>query len=273
MAVEDPGYQPPRLLFRSHGLQVAGVPVDDEGLVVDALPPDARFVYVTPSRQYPLGMAMSLPRRIALLAWAERHDAAIIEDDYDSEFRYGGRPIEPLHARHERPGHLRRLAVEVHAAHPPAGLRGDAAAAAQGRARGQVRDRLAHAAAGPGALASFIDEGWLARHVRKLRNVYRERHQTLLEGLATELADDLAVIPSAAGCTSALATRLPVDQVEQVALHAEADGVGVQRLSWFRVEHPPLAGLALGYGIAADRIGEGLRRLRRAFDRVNAGAG
>ena len=57
-----------------------------------------------------------------------------------------------------------------------------------------------------------------------------------------------------------------------MALHAEADGVGVQRLSWFRVEHPPLAGLALGYGIAADRIGEGLRRLRRAFDRVNAGA-
>ena len=83
------------------------------------------------------------------------------------------------------------------------------------------------------------------------------------------------MIPSAAGLhVSALATRLPVDRVEQVALRAEADGVGVQRLSWFRVEHAPLAGLALGYGgIAADRIGEGLRRLRRAFDRVNAAAG
>ena len=130
VAVEDPGYQP-RLLFRSQGLQVAGVPVDDEGLV-DALPP-RRPVRLRDAVAPPSAWRCRCPASVALLAWAERHDAAI-EDDYDSEFRYGGRPIEPLHARHERPGHLRRLAVEVHAAHPPAGLRGDAAAAAQGRA-------------------------------------------------------------------------------------------------------------------------------------------
>jgi GntR family transcriptional regulator / MocR family aminotransferase len=96
VAVEDPGHAPPRLLFESLGLEVSGVPVDDEGLAVDALPSDACLVYVTPSHQYPLGMSMSLPRRIALLAWAQRHNAAIIEDDYDSEFRYSGRPLEPL---------------------------------------------------------------------------------------------------------------------------------------------------------------------------------
>lgn len=96
VAVESPGYGPPRRLMASLGAEVVGVPVDDQGLVVEAIPPRTRLVYVTPSHQFPLGMAMSLPRRLALLVWAERHDAAVVEDDYDSEFRYGGRPIEPL---------------------------------------------------------------------------------------------------------------------------------------------------------------------------------
>jgi GntR family transcriptional regulator / MocR family aminotransferase len=96
VAVEDPGYPPPRQLFESLGARVGGVPVDRHGIVVDALPRQARLVYVTPSHQYPLGMSMALPRRLALLAWAERHNAAIIEADYDSEFRFGERPIEPL---------------------------------------------------------------------------------------------------------------------------------------------------------------------------------
>ena len=73
-----------------------GVPVDREGLVVDALPRDVRAVYVTPSHQYPLSVTLTLPRRQALLAWAEQNNAAIIEDDYDSEFRFGERPLEPL---------------------------------------------------------------------------------------------------------------------------------------------------------------------------------
>jgi GntR family transcriptional regulator / MocR family aminotransferase len=98
VAVEEPGYPQARRLFVSQGAQVVGVPVDGEGLVVEALPDDARVVYVTPSHQYLLGMAMSLRRRIALIAWARRRCAAIIEDDYDSEFRYAERPIEPLHA-------------------------------------------------------------------------------------------------------------------------------------------------------------------------------
>ena len=96
VAVEDPGYVPPRLLFKSLGAQVYGVPVDDQGIVVDALPRHTRLVYLTPSHQYPLGVTLSLPRRLALLAWAERNNAGIIEDDYDSEFRFEGRPMEPL---------------------------------------------------------------------------------------------------------------------------------------------------------------------------------
>ena len=98
VAVEDPGYVPVVRLFGALGARVVGVPVDDQGLIVDLLPPSARIVYVTPSHQYPLGMTMSMPRRRALLRWAERHDAAVIEDDYDTEFRYVDRPLEPLQA-------------------------------------------------------------------------------------------------------------------------------------------------------------------------------
>ena len=98
VAVEDPGYLPVVRLFTALGARVTGVPVDDQGLVVGRLPSSARIVYVTPSHQFPLGMTMSMPRRRALLAWAERHDAAVIEDDYDTEFRYVDRPLEPLQA-------------------------------------------------------------------------------------------------------------------------------------------------------------------------------
>src|SRR6185369_14505644 len=97
VAVEDPGYHPPRFLFQSLGAEVHGVPVDNEGIVVDQMPRKARLVYVTPSHQYPLGVTMSLPRRLALLDWADGNNAAIVEDDYDSEFRFEGRPVEPLH--------------------------------------------------------------------------------------------------------------------------------------------------------------------------------
>ena len=98
VAVEEPGYLPAVLLFGALGANVVGVPVDDQGLIVDLLPPAARIAYVTPSHQFPLGMTMSIARRRALLRWAERHDAAIIEDDYDTEFRYVDRPLEPLQA-------------------------------------------------------------------------------------------------------------------------------------------------------------------------------
>ncbi|MFD5271669.1 PLP-dependent aminotransferase family protein [Streptomyces sp. NPDC058335] len=105
VAVEEPGYPPARLAFLAQGAEVTGIPVDAEGLLVDAIPPDTRAVYVTPAHQFPLGMPMSLRRRTALLRWARRHGAAVIEDDYDSEFRFGGRPVETLQSL-DRDGHV-----------------------------------------------------------------------------------------------------------------------------------------------------------------------
>ena len=105
VVVEEPGYPAVRHAWQAAGLRVTAVPVDHEGLVVDAVPADVRMIYTTPSHQSPTGATMSLARRRALLEFAETHDVAIIEDDYDSEHRHSDRPLEPLH-RLDRAGRV-----------------------------------------------------------------------------------------------------------------------------------------------------------------------
>jgi GntR family transcriptional regulator / MocR family aminotransferase len=268
VAVEDPCYGPPRRLFASLDARVTGVPVDDQGLVVEAIPPGTRLVYVTPSHQFPLGMTMSLPRRMALLAWAQRHDAAIVEDDYDSEFRYGGRPIEPLQTL-DRSGRVvyvgsfsktmlatLRLGFVV----APASLRGAV------RAAKFVTDWHSPLPT-QAALAGFIEQGYLARHVRKLRGVYQARHQQIVTTLTHQFAGHLQVLPAAAGLhLTATAPSVSSQELDVVLRRASAAGVALLPLSMYGVDTPTQPGLVLGYGaIPTERIGEGLRRLRRCF--------
>jgi GntR family transcriptional regulator/MocR family aminotransferase len=269
VAVEDPGYLPPKWLFDSRGARVRGVPVDAEGLVVKALPRNVRLVYVTPSHQYPLGVSMTLSRRRALLAWAERNDAAIVEDDYDSEFRFGDRPIEPLQTL-DTGGRVIYVGSFSKTMLPtlrlgflvtPPSIR-----VAVHKAK-QVSDW--HAPTAPqGALARFIDEGLYARHIRRMRGVYSVRHELVTRFLTVDLADHLDVVPSTSGLhVAALARHVSVDRVGAIVRRAFAAGVAVQDLSRFAVDGPPQAGLVLGYGaIPTARIDEGLRRLRRCFE-------
>ncbi|MGN9787189.1 MocR-like pyridoxine biosynthesis transcription factor PdxR [Nonomuraea sp. ZG12] len=258
VAVEEPGYPPARLLFRSLGARVVGVPVDGEGLDVSALPGAARLVYVTPSHQFPLGTPMSLGRRAALLAWAERRNAVVIEDDYDSEFRFGERPLEPLQSL-DRAGRviyvgsfsktllpMLRLGFLV----APASL-GPALTAAKRISdwHGELPTQA--------ALARFIDEGLLARHIRKATRVYAARHALIADTLSGE--DRLRVVPSAAGLH--LCARLaPGVTVRQ------RPGLGVERLDAYCGESPAQPGLVIGYGaIEQSAIPGGLELLRRSL--------
>jgi GntR family transcriptional regulator/MocR family aminotransferase len=266
VAVEEPGYQPARRLFRSLGARVVGVPVDDEGLDVDALPGTARLVYTTPSHQFPLGVPMSLDRRNALLAWAERSGAVIIEDDYDSEFRFEDRPLAPLQSL-DRAGRviyvgsfsktllpILRLGFLV----APVSLQPALRTAKQlADWHGELLTQA--------ALAQFIDDGLLGRHIRKASREYAARHRLLVATLRADFAGVLSVVPSAAGLH--LATRLvaPVD-LDAVVARARTLGVDVPRLADYCGERPQ-AGLVLGYGIIpAERIPEALHRLRSAFE-------
>jgi GntR family transcriptional regulator/MocR family aminotransferase len=253
-------------LFKSQGAQVIGVPVDSEGLVVEALPAEARVVYVTPSHQFPLGVAMSLSRRRALLAWAERNNAVVVEDDYDSEFRFGGRPLEPLQTL-DSTGRVVYVGSFSKTLLPnlrlgfmvvPPSLQ-EAAHKAK-----HVTDWHT-ATIAQSALARFIDEGAFARHIRRVSRTYGERHEVLTAGIKRNFGDCLDLIPSSTGLhIAAYARRASVDQIEAIASRALDLGVAIQS---FALDGKPRAGIMLGYGaIEIARIAEGLRRLRKCFD-------
>jgi GntR family transcriptional regulator/MocR family aminotransferase len=271
VAVEDPGYTPARLVFESLGCRVHGIPVDPEGIAVHALPSETRLIYVTPSHQCPLGMAMSLARRLALLAWASRHDAAIVEDDYDSEFRYGGRPIEPLYTLD---AHGRVIYVGSFSKTLSPSLRLGFIVTSP-----SLRDALhkakfvsdGHTALHTqSALACFINAGAYAAHLRRLRAIYEERHDLISRLLVRDFGELVEVLPSAAGLH--IAARTPTASIEQmtrIAAHARRMGVAYHNLAGWSYQQPAQAGLLLGYGAApTPNIEEGLRRLRRCFQQV-----
>jgi GntR family transcriptional regulator/MocR family aminotransferase len=270
VAIEEPGYPPARLLFRSLGARVVGVPVDAEGLDVAAIPKAARLVYVTPSHQFPLGTVMSLSRRAALLAWAERRGAVIIEDDYDSEFRFEGRPLDPLQSL-DRGGRviyvgsfskvmlpILRLGFLV----APASLHQTL------RIAKQLLDWHTDLPA-QAALAHFIDDGLLARHIRKASREYATRREHIIDALRHDFADWFDVTPSAAGLhlsARAISKRL-AGNLDHIVRRVQEDGVVVQTLSCFSTDPATSPrGLVIGYGaIATARVDEGMKRLAAAF--------
>jgi GntR family transcriptional regulator/MocR family aminotransferase len=269
VAVEEPGYPPARRLFASLSARVVGVPVDAEGLVVAALPANARLVYATPSHQFPLGRAMSLSRRHALLDWARRRPAAVIEDDYDSEFRFSARPLEPLYSL-DTAGRVLYAGTFSKSMLPtirtgfvlaPPGLR-EALVAAR-----QLSDGYGQVAV-QAALARFIEDGQLARHIRKAGKAYAERHARIAASLAAD--DALDVIPSAAGLhVTALLRDGGAARAGRVVAAAARRGVAVDDLATYVQDSTTQAGgFVFGFGaVASDRIDEGLaifaRELRR----------
>lgn len=262
VAMEDPGYQPPRRLFLSLGVRVVGVPIDREGIVVDALPRRARLVYVTPSHQYPLGVSMTPARRRALLNWADRCGAAIIEDDYDTEFRFGGRPLEPLQTLDAS---SRVIYVGSFSKTMLPSLRLGFLVAPPSLREAMQRAKFVADWHTPvltqAALAEFMRDGGFARHLRRMSGVYRERHALLTTMLERNLGAELEIWPSTNGLhVAAVARHLTAKQADAWAARCITAGVGVQKLSMFRVDGPAVPGFALAYGaIAREDIAEGLR--------------
>jgi GntR family transcriptional regulator / MocR family aminotransferase len=269
--VEDPGYLGARSALAAAELRVTPVPVDAEGLDVRAAVtrgPAARLVYVTPSHQYPLGLTMSLARRLALLEWAGRSGAFILEDDYDSEYRYAGRPLASLQGL-DAGGRVIYLGTFSKVLFPalrlgylvvPPDLVDPFVAA---RA---LTDRHSPSVT-QAALADFIAEGHFARHVRRTRALYAERQAVLVDTAARLLAGALRVPPAEAGLH--LVGWLPPGTDDRAAsTAAAARSVEAAALSAFRMRPTGPGGLLLGYaGLSPREIRDGVDRLATALDR------
>src|ERR1700722_2532976 len=246
--VEDPGYFGARRVLEAADLKLVPVAVDDAGLDVAravATAPHARLAYVTPAHQAPLGGTLSLDRRMRLLDWAQREGAWIFEDDYDSEFRYEGRPLAALQGLDDRdvvihagtlsktmfPG-LRLSYLVV----PDALV--DAFASAMSTLHRYV-PLLVQA-----ATADFIADGDLGRHIRRARNVYGERRASLMSALASELGDQVEV--AGATCGMQVLARLTTRASDRAICRAAYDaGLAMLPLSKFAIRPLRRGGLVL----------------------------
>jgi GntR family transcriptional regulator/MocR family aminotransferase len=268
--IEDPGYVGARGALRSAGAQLVPVPLDQEGLRVAVgidTCSDARMAYVTPSHQFPLGVTMSLSRRLALLDWARRADAWLLEDDYDSEYRYTGRPLPALQGL-DSDGRTIYLGTFSKVLFPslrlgylvaPADLV-DAFVAARALA-----DRHPPSIE-QAALADFIAEGHFARHIRRTRALYAERQAALLAAAEHELAGLIELHPAEAGMH--LVGWLPYAISDTDASNRAARaGIDAPALSAYALESLERGGLLLGYAAvdqaeirqAVQRLGMALR--------------
>ncbi|MGO1070506.1 MocR-like pyridoxine biosynthesis transcription factor PdxR [Lysobacter sp. CA199] len=267
---ETPGYQPVQHCLRAAGVDVVAVPVDESGLNVhagQALAADARLAYVTPAHQYPLGVEMSIERRKALLAWARERDGYVLEDDYDGDYRYQGRPIASLqgmddHGRVIYIGSFNKILFPglriAYAIVPEALIAAfvDAKHAADGHTALLMQ----------GALAAFIHEGHLGRHLRKTRAIYDERRIAFLDEAAA-LADLLEFGPAIAGMhVTALFQRELAGRLDDraVADACARAGVVVHPLSKYGACER--AGLVFGFaGATRADARAGLAIVRRAI--------
>lgn len=267
--VEDPCYLGGRGALIGAGAQLVHVPVDAEGLDVAAglaRAPYARLAYVTPSHQYPLGVTMSLARRLALLEWAERTGAWVLEDDYDSEFRYAGRPLASLQGL-DRAARVCYIGTFSKVLFPALRLgylvAPPALAESFANARALV-DRHAPTV-DQATLADFIAEGHFARHIRRMRALYAERQAALVDAARAIVGGAVALEPAEAGMHLVGWLGEGRDDLA-VAARAAAQGLEVPALRRYAAETTLRGGLLLGYtALDAAQIRAGLQRLAAAI--------
>jgi len=267
--LEDPCYPGARNSFLFAGAKVIDIPVDREGFdLARAIKHHkrARLVYVTPSHQFPLGITMSLSRRLALLEWAERGNAFIIEDDYNSEYRYAGRPLASLQGldKNDRVIYIGTFSKTIFPS-----LRLGCMVVPKVLTSAFITARALTDWHSPSldqaTLADFINEGHFARHIRRMRTLYKERQEILVAAARRELDGLIELVAAEAGMH--LVGWLPKSVNDKTAsAQARHHGVVAAPLSGFSPNKLPRGGLVLGYtGVNSKQIKDGVKRLARAL--------
>ncbi|AGT09869.1 MocR-like pyridoxine biosynthesis transcription factor PdxR [Paracoccus aminophilus] len=267
--IEDPGYVGARSALIAAGARLVPVPVDTEGLMVDEgarREPRPKLIFITPSRQYPLGITMSMARRAELLAFAESCGAWVIEDDYDCEFRYSGAALPAVQSM-DRSGRVIYLGTFSKSLLPsfrlgfftgPADL---ATAFANAKAVVDKHPPLLEQV----TLNAFMRSGRFAAHIRRMRQVYAGRQSCLLESLRRDLGDVLTVEPAETGVHLLAMLRPGLDDVA-FCERARASGIALRPLSLYYLSGAARQGVIFGFAALSPKVIEaGVRKLARIF--------
>ncbi len=270
VAIEDPQYQGAREIFRTAGARLLPVPVDREGLNPAKLPKDARVAFVTPSHQFPTGAILPLSRRLALLDWATRKSAVVVEDDYDGEFRYEGQPVESLQGldAQGRVVYIGTFSRTVFSALRIGYLIAPKSLVPAFTSAKWLCDRHT-ATLEQETLAEFISTGMYERHLRHVRRRNTARRDALLDAVHKHLGDRVEVTGAGAGAHVVLWPAAKRISETAVAEQAALRGVGVYGISRYYLarsgengSRPSRSALMLGYSsIREQQIREGIRRL------------
>lgn len=261
VAIENPGYHGAHRIFAGYGARLRPARVDENGIVIGDLGKKARLVYVTPSHQFPQGVAMSLARRLELIEWSRQHNAVLMEDDYDSEYRFSGPPLPSLQ------GLATGVAVIYIGTFSkvmfPSLRIGFVIAPKSLVARVQRAKWLADRQTpipGQAALADFISEGHLERHIRRMRRIYGVRRDALVESLERHFGDRVQIRGDAAGMH--LLVRFEDERIAEKAAAAKVQLVSSRACY---LTEPPAGEFILGFSSIGERsIREGIRRLAEA---------
>jgi GntR family transcriptional regulator/MocR family aminotransferase len=266
VVVEEPAYYRARAVFAALGARVIGVPVDSGGLQVDRLPESgARLVYVTPSHQFPTGAVLAPERRLALTDWVARHDAWLLEDDYDSEFRYSGPPLPSVQGldRAGRCLYLGSLSKLLHPALRVGYLVVPPALATAATAAKSTLDTATNPTVQE-ALAELFETGEIDRHLHRAGREYRQRQQRLLSACAAHLPRDVTVWPLTGGLH--LFLEAPCIDSERLRKELAARGVAATDGRPCYLQPPTGATLLLWFSrIGVDAIVDGVAALGEAL--------
>lgn len=267
---ENPGAIGARNSLISSGAKLVPVPLDSEGLSVEAglrYAPDFRLVFVTPSHQHPLGVTMSVERRFELLRAAERAGAWIVEDDYDGEFYYSGRPPPTLRSV-DTAGRVIYVGTFSKSLFPALRL----GFVVTPSSLVDVFDRLAGATSQgvptnqQAVVASFIEEGHFAAHIRRMRKIYEERHDLLIEASSQHLAGLMEVQPAESGIQTIGHLAAGLNEIE-VSEAAAREGIVGTPISRFCLQPVDISALALGYSACREHdIVAGVKTLSRVIE-------
>ena len=274
VVMEEPHYFAIWRSLAAHGAAIQPVRTDAEGLVCAELPEKApRLICVTPSHQYPSGPVMSLPRRLELLRYAQAHGCWVMEDDYDSEFRYDSQPLAALRSLDHGDrviyvgtfskvlfGSLRMGYMVL-----PAALRQDFVNARY------LSDMGGHAIE-QAALAHFMKSGAFERHLRKVGNTLRRRREVLLAGLRRHAGERVQIADSHAGMhVIAWLPGYSHAELNELIQHARDRGLGLYSIAPCYHRQPPVPGLILGYcGLHSSELNEAMRLFGSCLDTIDA---